>query len=167
MKGRVKHVPPSTYASRLAALEKLESDQRDALRRPYAQDRAAGSYNAKKSDALAKNDYFRYFHSHEGDEETARRLLRVNTAQRSSPKRSASSSHAAHREDDIDITTLKPQSAKLFVKYQKLYDTMKAEDDEFIAFRKDYIQREKQRMLQQGGAVAAVPDVTVQVSAPR
>lgn len=39
----------------------------------------------------------------------------------------------------VDVTTLKPKSAVMHVKYEKLWRRMKAEDDEFVAFRKEYL----------------------------
>lgn len=48
------------------------------------------------------------------------------------------------KEPPIDITALKPKSAELYVKYEKLYRLMLAEDREFVAFRKDYLARQRE-----------------------
>jgi hypothetical protein len=42
---------------------------------------------------------------------------------------------------DVDITALKPRTAELVVKYEKVFRVMKHEDDEFFKFRESFFQR--------------------------
>uniref|UniRef100_A0A7S1MAC7 Uncharacterized protein n=1 Tax=Neobodo designis TaxID=312471 RepID=A0A7S1MAC7_NEODS len=176
MKGRKRVAPKSTATDRLAALELQEREQREQLRSVYAGNRSPGSFKARKNDALAENTYYRYFHSADDDERTARRLLGLEetSAQQQGPSstlpalgnppRRTKWASPTSREPIVDITTLKPQSAKLYVKYEKLYDAMRAEDDEFFAFRRQFLEEEEERRLANGGASA---DVIASVRARR
>jgi hypothetical protein len=142
VKGRAKRAPASTTAQRLAALDLQQECQREALRSKYGHSRSPGNHCAPKHDTLVHNTYYQYFHSNDDDEPTARRLLGIGKTHSTTVS-------------SVDLTSLKPQSAKLYVKYEKLYHTMKSEDDEFFAFRNDYLRKEKVRLLEKGGTTAA------------
>ncbi len=138
MKGTSRHKPSSTYSQRLRALEIQEERQREELRSQYGTNRPPKSHLAKKIDSLATNEYYTLFHAPQDDERVARKLLK------------------SVDKVGVDITTLKPESAKLYVKYEKVFHVMKDEDDEFVAFRKRFLEESRKIAAQGGYAVAAV-----------
>lgn len=147
MKGSLIRKSDTTREQRLRALEMQEARQRDVLRSQYGQQRPPKSHMAKKQDPLKTNSYYTYFHAPTEDERVARKLL-------SDPVKAG-----------VDLTSLKPESAKLYVKYEKVHAAMKAEDDEFVAFRKTFLE-ESRRIAVAGGFAVAVQQQQV-ASAPR
>jgi hypothetical protein len=223
----------STKESRLAALTLAEQEERRALAAPYLSAVPKGHYLQPKSEAYMANQYLRYFHSSEGDAETAESLLpslkdargtsssgqrwrdkhraernvmvsKKRASSRSSSGGSSPSSFNGHLDSDgdedlayspkasppqsvaagtqhsrgavkpllengahappsaspyldrarlrairpknnsdkdVDLLNLNPASAEAYVKYEKLYRMMVAEDDEFFAFRRQYFKR--------------------------
>jgi hypothetical protein len=60
----------------------------------------------------------------------------------------SSSPSSNKKKPSVDIASLKPECAEIYVKFEKLLNMMDREDKEFITFRKDYLRRERQRRLE-------------------
>lgn len=137
MKGSRRTAPTSNASDRLAALEMQERALQEQLRSQYGHKRAPKNYLVKKHDPLADNSYFKLFHSNVDDDVIARKCIR------DAPK------------VGVDIVGLKPESAKLYVKYEKVHDAMKAEDEEFIAFRARFLEEQRKIAVAGGFSVTA------------
>lgn len=133
----MKRKPSSTQDQRLRALEVQEAHEREALRSQYGQQRPPKNHMAKKTDPLQTNDYYTYFHARHEDEAFARRIL-------DNPAKAG-----------VDLTSLKPESAKLYVKYEKVHAAMKTEDDEFITFRKQFLDENRRNIVRGGFATTS------------
>ena len=53
----------------------------------------------------------------------------------------------------LDLRTLKPENARIVVKYQKVFDHMAEEDSEFVQFRRQYLERIRSERLKAKGYV--------------
>ena len=148
---RVLHKPTTTFEQRLAALEAAEATKRATLAKPFVdrmtQRRAANNY-AAQSKPTDKNHYYQYFHSSEGDEETKKSVLAALKANcfehespgsESQPRTAAPTATWREREAELKRRAtlgLRPECASLYVKYEKLHEAMKKEDEEFQLERK-------------------------------
>ena len=72
---RVKHRKATTKEARLAALTLADEEERKALAEPYLRAVPDGHYLQPKAQQHLSNPYLQFFHSEEGDAETAESLL--------------------------------------------------------------------------------------------
>jgi hypothetical protein len=127
---------------------RAEEEERRKLAAPFEANYRPGHFKTPLPSPIQRNPYYIYFKSTEGDEATARLLLpELRETTNSSPKEERRSSRHRDEKDKVDLTSLKPRTAELFVKLEKLYRKMKKEDTEFENFRKDFFEREKQRRM--------------------